>query len=175
MKQQIITVGGLIIIALAVSVLFVSLLLKPAKKADEGSLVIQQTAATSTPATTTERTTATPDASTTQTDSSSEDFTDGPFDVTDAKSKTRIGTVKIIRSPEEVLLQFSGMNDVPATLHLYLAKDAHNATYIDLGAAKFADGVSIYDIPLDTDLSRYAYLNIVDQGSGALRYTAKLQ
>lgn len=174
MQRQIITLGGLLIIACAISVLFISLLLKPAKKVANESDVIQQSAATSTPKASATGTTASATASSTATPAVADDFTDGPYDVTDVKSKAKVGTVKVIRSPEEVLLQFSGMNDVSAASHIFLAKDAHNATYIDLGSAKFADGVTIYDIPLDTDLSRYGYINIVEQNS-AIRYAAQLK
>jgi hypothetical protein len=98
---------------------------------------------------------------------------DGPFPLyTKAGEKTN-GTVRIIRSPEETLLQFENFNEPysPAS-HVYFASDLQASAYFNLGPAKMTEDHLIYGIPLDAHLENYSYVLIYQTQLDEVEYYA---
>ncbi len=101
---------------------------------------------------------------------------DGPFTLRDNTGKVVAGTVEIIRSPEETLLQFKNTNLIHNDdTHVYLATDKLATKYIDLGPAKLNDAVFIYGIPFDGSMSSYAYILLYNTRTNTLEYFAGIQ
>jgi len=100
---------------------------------------------------------------------------DGPFTLRDSASKVVTGTVEIIRSPEETLLQFKNTTFTHSDgAHIYFATDKLATKYLDLGLAKVTAGVLIYGMPIDTTISTYTYLLIHNPQTKTTEFFAEL-
>lgn len=72
-------------------------------------------------------------------------------------------TARIIRSPEETLISFNSDNiEYPRGTHIYLAEDMMGNGHFDVAQANVHEGVLIYGLPLDIDLSKLTYLVFYD-------------
>lgn len=101
---------------------------------------------------------------------------DGPFLLQDAQGNEIDGTVQIIRSPEEIVLQFKHFDAIHAAdAHVYFASDKEATTYLDLSQAKLDEGVFIYGVPLDAPLDEYAYILIYDTALEKTEYYARVR
>jgi len=88
---------------------------------------------------------------------------DGPFPIFDAEGNKTDATAQIVRSPEETLVQFENIGRrYPSTAVIYFSEEKQPEEYLNLGSVKFADGVFVYGIPLDADLSKYTYILLYD-------------
>lgn len=89
---------------------------------------------------------------------------DGPFSLLDTGGTDTGERVRIIRSPEEVLLQFESFTQTyPEGSHIYFSDDTKATTHLDLGQAEMRNGSLIYGIPLDATLGTYNYILIYDK------------
>lgn len=103
-------------------------------------------------------------------------LSDGPFTIFGEGGTKTQSTVRIMRSPEEVLLQFENWNlSYPTSSHIYFSDTKNANAYLDLGPAKLSDGVLIYGIPLDANLRTYKYILIFDTDSEETLYYADVQ
>ena len=145
----------------------------------EETLLTTQQEATSTPVVTEEEIA----SSSTQTDTSepvvmSEDGSqlDGPFPLMTKKGEKTGATVRIIRSPEENLIQFEGFTETHSPDDdIYFASDLDATSHITLGYAKLNSGVTVYGIPLDADLDTYPYILIYDVRTKTTEYYAQIK
>lgn len=72
-------------------------------------------------------------------------------------------TARIIRSPEETLIEFSSDDiEYPRGTHIYLAEDMMGNEHFDVAPANVHEGVLIYGLPLDIDLTRLTHLVFYD-------------
>lgn len=100
---------------------------------------------------------------------------DGPFLIFDAQGNETEATVQIVRSPEETLLQFEDFTEKHSVdSDIYFSTDLKATSYLTLGFAKLQQGVSVYGIPLDADLSKYKYILIYDVRNKTTEYYAKI-
>lgn len=101
---------------------------------------------------------------------------DGPFVLFTARAEQTDASVRQILSPEERLLQFIDF-DMEHSLasRVYLASDKEATKYVNLGPAKMGEGVLIYGIPLDADLSSLNYVLIYDEQRGQTEYYARVK
>ncbi len=84
---------------------------------------------------------------------------DGPFSLYDTDGVKIAGSVQIIRSPEETLLQFIGVTQKHTNdAHIYFATTKTAEKHLDLGIAKLNDDVTVYGMPIDADLRIYKYI-----------------
>jgi hypothetical protein len=101
---------------------------------------------------------------------------DGPFTLKTADGKETEATVQIVRSPEETLLQFEDFDlDHSLASRIYFSKDLDATTYFNLAPAQMNNDVLIYGIPLDVNLSDYAYILIFDAQMEETEYYAKIR
>ncbi len=101
---------------------------------------------------------------------------DGPFVVFTSDGKETDATVRLVRSPEERLLQFENWNEpYAAASHVYFASDKKATEKFDLGPAHMNDDYLIYGIPLDADLGAYNYILIYQTQTGQIEYYARIQ
>lgn len=101
---------------------------------------------------------------------------DGPFILMDKDGEEAGGTVQIIRSPEEILLQFEDLeSEHSPDAHIYFADDRTASEYLDLGPAKINGGDLIYGVPLDASLQNYSYILVFDRLNGTAEYYAKVR
>jgi len=101
---------------------------------------------------------------------------DGPFDLFAADGTKIGGTVEIIRSPEETLLQFKNAEVKHSEeSNIYFAADKQAKKYFNLGLAKLSSGVMVYGMPLDADLSAYSYILIYDVYDNMVEYYAEIK
>ena len=161
----------------AVTFVFIQLLLTPAPGAAKDDSQTDYTASTTyTPENLSTSTVSTSTSSGNATQLQQTANTDGPFTLIDTHEGTTSATVRFVRSPEEVLLQFDNFSGTYATdSHLYLATGLHVSDHIDLGSVKLADGVHIYDVPLDFDQNAYPYIVIYDVENSKVLYYAHIQ
>lgn len=100
---------------------------------------------------------------------------DGPFELLTAEGVEAGGTVEIIRSPEETLLQFKNVTAEHSNdTYIYFATAKDGEKYLNLGPAKLTDGVSVYGMPLDADLSSYKYILIFNIETKEAEFFAEL-
>jgi hypothetical protein len=101
---------------------------------------------------------------------------DGPFPIVTSEAVETGATVRIIRSPEEVLLQFENWDeDYPPASHVYLSSDLNASEYFNLGPAKMSEEYLIYGIPLDANLDAYRYLLIYQTQLDETLFYARLK
>jgi hypothetical protein len=101
---------------------------------------------------------------------------EGPFHILNAQGEDTEGTVKIIRSPEEILLQFENFQQpYPHSAQIYFSDDLEVDDYLNLGLAKMKEKVFIYGVPQDADLGKYGYILIYDPIAETVVYSAKIQ
>lgn len=101
---------------------------------------------------------------------------DGPFAIFSKNGEDTGATVRIIRSPEETLLQFENWNETysPAS-HVYFASDREATDYFNLGPAKMSEDYLIYGIPLDAKLESYSYILIYQTQTDETEFYAKIR
>jgi Electron transfer DM13 len=101
---------------------------------------------------------------------------DGPFSLFD-KNDTKVeGSVEIIRSPEETLLQFKGITFTHGSeSFIYIANDRKATKYLNVGKAQLNQGALIYGLPLDVDLSPYKYILIYNDETKSPEFYATLE
>jgi hypothetical protein len=101
---------------------------------------------------------------------------DGPFVIFDKDGKETGGTVQIIRSPEETLLQFEDWKgSYSGASHVYFSNDLNANEYYNLGPAKMTEDYLIYGIPLDAKLDSYSYILIYDTQLDETKYYSKIR
>lgn len=101
---------------------------------------------------------------------------DGPFSFINASGEKTAATAAIVRSPEEVLLQFSNFTQTYSSeAHVYFSNDLDATKILNLGPAKMASGVLVYGIPLDTNLDTYSYILIYNPTLEKVEYSAKIK
>lgn len=101
---------------------------------------------------------------------------DGPFPLFDQNDTPVAGSVEIIRSPEETLLQFKGTTLTHGSeSFVYLSNDTQATKYLNLGKAQLTQGVLIYGMPLDVDLSPYNYILIYNSETKSLEFYATME
>lgn len=101
---------------------------------------------------------------------------DGPFYLFDAQGNKTDATVQIVRSPEETLLQFEDFEGTHSNdADIYFSTDLKATSYVSLGFAKLKQGTFIYGVPLDADLSPYAYILVYDVRNKNTEYYAKIR
>ncbi len=101
---------------------------------------------------------------------------DGPFSLLSTDGTKIAGTVQIIRSPEETLLQFAGVTQKHSLkAHIYFATDKTATKHLDLGVAKLNDGVAIYGMPIDASLRIYKYILIYNQDAKTVEWYAEME
>lgn len=101
---------------------------------------------------------------------------DGPFQLMDKNGEPVSGTVEIIRSPEETLLQFKNTTFTHSDdSSIYFATDLKATKYLNIGPAKLNQGVSVYGMPLDADLSIYTYLLVYNTETQSVECYARLE
>jgi hypothetical protein len=101
---------------------------------------------------------------------------EGPFPITDKDGTKVAGTVRLVISPEETLLQFENFSS-PYTLpsRIYLSKDLNADEYLNIAPAKLDEGLDVYGIPPTEDLSAYRYMLIYDPQTDVVEYQARVQ
>jgi hypothetical protein len=98
---------------------------------------------------------------------------DGPFSLYTLDGVKLGGEVQIIRSPEETLLQFTGVTERHSkNAHIFFATDKTATKHLDLGAAKLNDGMAVYGMPIDADLRIYKYILIYNPDSEKVEWYA---
>jgi hypothetical protein len=101
---------------------------------------------------------------------------DGPFPLFDKNDAPVAGSVEIIRSPEETLLQFKGTTFTHGSeSFIYIASDQNATKYLNLGKAQLNQGALIYGMPLDVDLSPYKYILIYNDETKSPEFYATLE
>lgn len=101
---------------------------------------------------------------------------DGPFPIYSKDGVQTEGTVRIIRSPEENLIQFEGFTGSHSPDDdIYFASDLKGTSHITLGYAKLNSGVNVYGIPLDAALDSYPYILLYDVRNKTTEYYAKVR
>ncbi len=101
---------------------------------------------------------------------------DGPFPILNEDGEETGATVRIIRSPEEMLLQFEHWDEeYPLASHVYFASDLNASEFLNLGPAEMSDDYLIYGIPLDADLSAYNYVLVYQTQLDETEYYAKIR
>lgn len=178
MKQSLI-IGILLVVLCGVTFLFIHVLLSPVPEQktpvsqEEQAANKTQTTSSSTDSVSTSSTSTS--AASPSSDSQSNP-SQGPFPVLDADGNDTGAVLSVLRSPEEVLVQFKNFSEKYGDgSRLYLAKDLEAKSFIDLGPARLNYGVLLYDIPLDTDTSVYRYIGIFSTSSNKFSYYVKLQ
>jgi len=101
---------------------------------------------------------------------------DGPFVIFNKQGEDTGATVRIIRSPEEMLLQFENWNEAysPAS-HVYFSSDMNATEFFNLGPAKMSEDYLIYGIPLDAQLEDYRYVLVYQTQLEETLYYAKIR
>jgi hypothetical protein len=101
---------------------------------------------------------------------------DGPFRILNKDGEETGATVRIIRSPEETLLQFENWDEKysPAS-HVYFAGDLQASNFFNLGPAKMSEEYLVYGIPLDASLELYSYILIYQTQTEEVEYYAKIK
>jgi hypothetical protein len=100
---------------------------------------------------------------------------DGPFSLFNTDGTKIAGTVQIIRSPEETLLQFAGVTQKHTNdARIYFATDKTAAKHFDLGVAKLNDDVSVYGMPIDANLRIYKYILIYNPDTKTVEWYAEI-
>ena len=85
-------------------------------------------------------------------------------------------TARIIRSPEETLIEFSDDTiEYPRGTHIYLAEDMMGNEHFDVAPANVHEGVLIYGLPLDIDLERLTHLVLFDTLAEETVFYAKMR
>lgn len=100
---------------------------------------------------------------------------DGPFSLFATDGTKIAGTVQIIRSPEETLLQFKGVTQKHTVgAHIYFATDKTASKHFDLGVAKLNEGVAVYGMPIDASLRIYKYIIIYNPDNKTAEFYAEI-
>ena len=101
---------------------------------------------------------------------------DGPFSLLSTDGTKIAGTVQIIRSPEETLLQFTGVTQRHSSkAHIYFATDKTATKHLDLGLAKLNNGITVYGMPIDARLRIYKYILIYNPDSKTVEWYAEME
>lgn len=91
------------------------------------------------------------------------EYVDGPFTVFTNNDKETDATVRIIRSPEEIVLQFEHVTeDFPIGSFVYLSDDVGASHYINLGTAQFTNEEAVYGLPPQWNQDTYPFILIYD-------------
>jgi hypothetical protein len=100
---------------------------------------------------------------------------DGPFGIY-AKDGTKVaGSVQIIRSPEEILLQFEETTLVhSADAVIYFATDKIATKFFNIGKAQLTEDVLIYGLPIDATVGTYKYILIYNKATKQTEFYAEI-
>jgi hypothetical protein len=100
---------------------------------------------------------------------------DGPFTLYLTDGTKAKGTVQIIRSPEETLLQFENTEVThSADSLIYFATDVQATKFFSIGKAQLEDNVFIYGMPLDVNVGIYKYILIYNPKTKSTELYAKI-
>lgn len=101
---------------------------------------------------------------------------DGPFPLY-AQDGTKVsGSVQIIRSPEETLLQFEDTTLVhSADAVIYFATDKIATKFFNIGKAQLTEDVLIYGLPIDATVGTYKYILIYNKATKKTEFYAEIK
>ena len=86
-------------------------------------------------------------------------FAEGPFPIEDTRGHPATGEVRLIRSPEQVIVRYENYDGTNGPdLFVYLAKDLEASEFVNLGRAKGNMGNINYEVPDDVDIDEYQYV-----------------
>ncbi len=101
---------------------------------------------------------------------------DGPFPLYTQAGTKVAGSVQIIRSPEETLLQFEETTLVHSKdAVIYFATDKSASKFFNIGKAQLTEDVLIYGLPIDATVGTYKYILIYNKATKQTEFYAEIK
>lgn len=101
---------------------------------------------------------------------------DGPFPLHSSDGTKVGGTVQIIRSPEETLLQFEETTLTHSKdAVIYFATDKVATKFFNIGKAQLTENVFIYGLPIDATVGAYKYILIYNTVAKKTEFYAEIK